>query len=249
MMKFSDIPGKCSDAGCLDEKLDSLMPIRYCAALIDCDGTLLGNSEEIDHLAKKALFAQFGIEIDDDSYFSLWLNGGGGTKELIERNDLAVTEGLTFDRAQRRIDEYIDEYSGRVKPAAGALELLHHLRSIPKVIVTQNYRHRAELLLEKAGLRGKYDYLVSESDPLLKREGILNQGGKYTLGSRLLEIGPSVCLGIDNSPGGITAAREAGIGFIIACPSDKTKHCAFENGSTPHIKISSLDEAIPYLKL
>jgi HAD superfamily hydrolase (TIGR01509 family) len=184
------------------------------AVLFDNDGLLL-DTESVWSRAEQALFER------RDREFTI-----SHKRELV-----GCSEKLAGERLARFLDEVgrereimdelnvlvLEELEGGVDPMVGAIELIELLRpaGVPLGLVSNSPRRFIERSHEVAATGMPFDVVVSGHEvPEAKPAP-----DAYLKACELLEVepGPSV-VALEDSPSGVTAARDAGL-FVIGVPS------------------------------
>ncbi len=184
---------------------------RIRAAVFDMDGLML-DTEPIYRLAWQRAAADLGREIDDRLYLRLI----GRSNRDAERV-LAGIFGESFPLGEFRA-RWLEHWRGRVdsegiqrKPGLDeTLELLEGL-GIPKAVATSTEARDAAWTLERAGLRSRFDAVVS---------GDRVERGKpepdiFLAAAAALGVPPGSCIAFEDSDPGAVAAASAGMLTVI----------------------------------
>ncbi|MFD1713318.1 HAD family hydrolase [Amnibacterium flavum] len=182
------------------------------AVLWDMDGTLV-DSEPYWFEAQSELIESFGGSWTDEEALELVGAGLWVTADTMQR------KGIPWD-ADRIVDHLTDEVMVRIRRQVpwrpGARELLASARAagVPCAMVTMSIRRMAELVAESLSVELADDDLfvtlvtgdeVTEPKP---------HPEAYLLAAELLEVDPSRCVAIEDSPTGAAAAVAAGAATI-----------------------------------
>ena len=140
------------------------------------------------------------IGLDNDSWW----------RRIVEMRALRVS----LSDYTRRVDALARlAFPGRLDPAEGALELIADIRSrgIPLALATSSRREWAGQRLDILGITDAFDAIITgdlvtahKPDPEI-----------YLTATRKLGVDPANTLGIEDSPSGIRASRDAGL-YTIA---------------------------------
>ena len=192
----------------------------FTAIIFDMDGVLV-DSEPLFLKAINSLLTSLGVNpVTDDENESILI---GTTVEetwnlLINMRSLPGT-----------IHSYLDKYDKFVKevlksdlvPRPGVKSLIEECsnRGIPKAVASSSLREWVHLKLNTINLQDKFDVVLGGDDV---------QKGKpepdiYLMAAEKLQMNPSQCIAIEDSPVGISAAVDAGI-YTVAVLTESTKN-------------------------
>ncbi len=179
------------------------------ACIFDFDG-ILADTEELHYLSFRHVLKPLGAEFDWDQYvreymafdssqvFSAALKVAGITESPFSIRDLIDQKIIAFADVQR---------NARVTPLPGAVEAVRfaHQRG-PLALCTGAERKDVTPLMNAFGIIDLFQAIVTAEDVRISKpdpEG-------YTLAASLLHTAPQDCLAIEDTPGGLRAARGAG---------------------------------------
>lgn len=181
------------------------------AVLLDMDGTLL-DTEKVyfDSLAAALQSCGFSDDITALCHAMIGLPGPECERLLIDRY------GVDFplhqvNAAFRAHSEAIFQAGLPLKP--GTVELLDALQAAacPMAIVTSSSRRSAESHLTRAGIRARFDTILTRDDVVHCKPS----PDLYFLAARQLGVRPEACVAIEDSNHGVAAAHAAGILTIM----------------------------------
>lgn len=168
------------------------------------DGVLV-DGEPLHFRACNQLLGEEGLAISLEAY-KPYMGTKAGWSEMMR--DLGLSQPP--DVYAREYDLLIlAEYRQHSIAEPGALELIAALRQhgIPLAVASSSRAGWVAACLERIGLAGAFDAVVSGSD--------IEQGKPapdiYLLAARRLGLQPSRCLAIEDAPAGIRAAKAAGM--------------------------------------
>jgi len=178
------------------------------AVLWDLDGVLVDTAPF--HLqAWRELFAGLGKDLSEEEF----------RRSFGLRND-AILRSLLGELSEERVDElsrrkeaiFRQRIRGNVRPIAGAPALLDRLRRAGKrtAIVSSTPRENVEVLLRSLKLEDAFDAIIAAEDV---RRGKPDPEG-YLLGAERVGVAPQACVVIEDAPGGVEAAKRAGMKCI-----------------------------------
>lgn len=112
----------------------------------------------------------------------------------------------------------LERYRREAQPLPGAVALVKSVRAagIPLAVASSSILPWVEACLEKIGLTGQFDQVISGSDVV---EGKPSPE-IYLLAARRLDVDPTRSLAIEDAPAGILSARAAG----MACWAVRTEY-------------------------
>lgn len=175
--------------------------------LFDVDGVLV-DSEEFIAEAAVLMFAELHGLAVERTEFSPFV-GMGEARYL---GGVAEAHGLSIDLAAakaRTYALYLEVIRGRLRPVAGAVELVRALRAagIRTAIATSADKVKLDANLREAGLReSDFDAVLTGLDVERKKPF----PDIYLEAARRIGVPPEDCLVIEDAPEGIRAGRAAG---------------------------------------
>jgi HAD superfamily hydrolase (TIGR01509 family) len=192
------------------------------AVLLDMDGTLI-DTERVYRTSLASALADLGYA-DGLTIAHAMIGLPAVECEIM----LFEHYGANFriDELRRAFVSYKDDMLREGLPVKdGALELLDALREAdcPMAIVTSSSRRGAEEHLTLAGIRSRFDTIVTHDDVVRGKP----DPALYLLGADRLGFRPQLCVAIEDSTPGIAAAHGAGTIPIMVPdmvqPSDETR--------------------------
>jgi HAD superfamily hydrolase (TIGR01509 family) len=179
------------------------------AVVFDFDG-VLADSEPLHFRAYEEVFAAVGVELTRDDYYSDYLgyDDRGVFHRLAERTgrppDAAWIEAMIREKArvfEARIARQDVLY-------AGAKDCVERLaEEFPLAIASGALRHEIEAILERAGLRRHFRFIVAAGDTPRSKPW----PDPYLRAAELHGVEPRACLAIEDSRWGIQSAKAAGM--------------------------------------
>ena len=175
------------------------------AVLWDLDGVLV-DTATFHFQAWRELMGELGRPLSEQDFRRTFgLRNDAILKELL--GDLAPAE---VERLSRRKEELFRERAkGRITPIAGAVELARRLeRQGTKMgLVSSTPRENIELIVGELGLEGSFQAVVAAEDT---EHGKPDPEG-FLLAAERLGVSPEDCVVIEDAPGGVEAAKRAGM--------------------------------------
>jgi len=186
------------------------------AVIFDFDGVIT-DSEILHFRAFNAVLAPHGFELAKNEYYKdyLGMSDKDCFKALIGEGRLRIQEAQISALIQKKtkIFEQLARTEGQI--IEGVREFLDLLAGaqIPIAICSGALRPEIELILEEAGLRGRFDVIVSAEDV---HRGKPDPEGFVLALQKINEIWPDAiapesCIVIEDSHWGLKAARAAGM--------------------------------------
>jgi beta-phosphoglucomutase family hydrolase len=175
------------------------------AVLWDLDGVLV-DTAQFHFQAWRQLLGELGRSLSEEEF--------GRTFGL--RNDLVLRDLLGHVPAEevqglseRKEALFREHAAGRVVALPGAVQLVRRSRESGRrnALVTSTPRANIDFVLKQVGLTTRFDTIVAAEDV---SNGKPDPEG-YLLAAHRLGVAPGRCLVIEDAPGGIEAARRAGM--------------------------------------
>jgi len=210
------------------------------AVLWDLDGVLV-DTAPFHFQAWRQLFAGLGREVGEEEFRRTF----GLRNDAILRSTLGeLTEARVRELSQRKEAIFRERIKGNVRPMAGAAALLSRLRQagLKTAIVSSTPRQNVDVLLHSLKLEDAFDIVIAEED--VKRGKPDPEG--YLLAAERLGAEPRRCVVIEDAPGGVEAAKRAGM-RCIGLAAERAPDSLAE----ADLVVASLEEraVYPFLKL
>jgi beta-phosphoglucomutase family hydrolase len=214
-------------------------------------------SEGEEHMTKAVLWDLDGVLVDTAPFhFQAWqelfqsLDRGfaeadfrrtfGLRNDAILRDILGELTPAEVERlAQRKEELYRGKIKGRVTAMPGAMGLLRRLqqRGRKTAIVSSTTRENVRVVLSSLGLEGMFAAVVAEEDA---PKGKPDPQG-FLVAAQKLGVDVGECVVIEDAPGGVEAARRAGMRCIGVTTSRPREALADAD-----LVVDSLEEAAVY---
>lgn len=178
------------------------------AVLWDMDGVLV-DTAPFHYRAWRDLFAGLGRNLTEQQFHSSF---GLRNDDILRANLGDMPLECLRELGQRKEELFREVIRGRVQPLPGAVALVRRLREsgVKTAVVSSAPRLNVETLLGALGLGDAFDSLVSEED--VQRGKPDPQG--YLLAAEGLGERPEDCVVVEDAPGGVEAAKRAGMRCI-----------------------------------
>ena len=190
-------------------KLSSL----YRAIIFDFDG-VLADSEVLSNSVIAEIVSEFGVPTSLDDAYRTFM--GKRLSEVIETIERVIGRKLPDDFADRYQERTFAAFRRGLKPIEGAREFVEAWRQFPSCIASSSSPERLALSLEVLNMAALFEGRVFSASNVARGKPhpdiFLHAAGQ-------LGVGPADCIVIEDSVGGVTAARAAGafvIGFTAA---------------------------------
>lgn len=188
--------------------------------LFDMDGVLVNNTQA--HVKAFEIFCErYGVE---DWQHKLQSAFGMGNDDIMR---LILPEEIIREKGMKALGEekeaiYREVYAPEIRPVRGLVELLEELRrrGIPCAVGSSGCRENVDFVLSNCGIADYFSCIVSgdrvtrcKPDPEI-----------YLLAAEGLHLPSAECLVFEDARVGITAARRAGAGRIVALATTLPRH-------------------------
>lgn len=183
------------------------------AVVFDCDGLLL-DTESAWTRGERTLYASRGVTFTMDHKRRLLGSSGPRAHALFEAHLDAPGEG---DALMAELHGLVsDEIARSAPPQPGAVELLEALRAAgtPVGLASNSPSAMVALALRTAGLEGAFASVLCADQVANPKPA----PDLYVQSCARLGAAPARCVGLEDSPTGVVAAKAAGM-FVIGVPS------------------------------
>lgn len=178
--------------------------------LFDFNGVLI-DDERVHWAAMAEVARPLGIDLSEEEYFRdvIVFDDWGAFGHILRSRGRSATAGEVDALVQAKRPVYLRIAEKEARHYPGAAELLHAAASVGTVgIVSGALRDEIELALRAMGARDAVRFVVSAEDTT---RGKPDPEG-YVVGRRLAgDLGATELIVVEDSPGGVEAARLAGL--------------------------------------
>lgn len=194
------------------------------AIVFDFDG-VLADSEPIHLAATQEVFATLGVTLTPEYYY----------EHLVGYDDrgmfgvMALKEGWELDesRVQALIEQKAAIFDGMIATRdvlyPGAAEVVERLESsFPLGIASGALKHEIEMILENAGLAGRFSFIVASGDTAAGKPA----PDPYIEAAKRHNLPAAACVAVEDSRWGIVSAKSAGmkcVGITNTYPAAELK--------------------------
>jgi HAD superfamily hydrolase (TIGR01509 family) len=175
------------------------------AVLWDLDG-VLADTASFHFEAWRELFAGEGKEISEEEFRRTFgLRNNAILRDVL--GDLSPQKAAELSRRKEEI--FRAKIAGRITPIPGVITLLQRLRQARKrmAVISSAPRQNVETMLHGLEIEDTFEVIIAEEDA---SRGKPDPQG-YLLAAQRLGIKPSECVVIEDAPGGVEAAKRAGM--------------------------------------
>ncbi|WP_051342681.1 HAD family hydrolase [Pseudonocardia spinosispora] len=201
--------------------------------LLDLDGTLV-LSEKVHRETWQRFFASWGIEVSQQEYQRTFM--GRRARDVLTHVP-GPWSGTDLEVGLRALAEDAQAMAHTVEIVPGAVELFTTLRRAdrPIAVVTSAGTDWADEVLNKLlGVRELISVVVTAEDIV---HGKPSPEG-YLRACEQLGLAPSACAGVEDSPSGVQALVDAGVGDVVGI--DTTSSAAELRAAGAHRTVTDL---------
>lgn len=188
--------------------------------LFDMDGVLINNTQA--HVKAFEIFCErYGVEEWQHKLQTAFGMGNDDIMRLILPEEIIREKGMKV-LGEEKEAIYREVYAPEIRPVRGLVELLEELRrrGIPCAVGSSGCRENVDFVLSNCGIADYFSCIVSgdrvtrcKPDPEI-----------YLLAAEGLHLPSVECLVFEDARVGITAARRAGAGRIVALATTLPRH-------------------------
>jgi HAD superfamily hydrolase (TIGR01509 family) len=206
------------------------------AVIFDMDG-LMFDTETLFFLAEDEVAKIYGKTFTLDIQVKMMGQKGVHAIETMCR-ELGIIEDPE-KVMQERDEKYIELLKTTSKPMVGLLELLDFLdaHSIRKAIATSSNRIWVDILLSRAAISNRFEYIVTGQDVRVGKP----DPEIYLKAVEFLQVPARSCLVLEDSINGIRSGKAAGC-IVVAVPDSHTAHQDFSESD--YVVSSLADEKL-----
>ena len=183
--------------------------------IFDLDGVLI-NSEPLHCRAFQETLRSYGVTVTDQDYYTRYIVYSD--REVLERllPNPGALEGAVAAKEQR----YWELVEAGVPPFQDGLALLAKTDGWRVGLATGSIRREAEMALHSLGIRQRFSAIVAWEDC---RKGKPDPE-PFLRAAEGLRLSPRRCVAIEDTPGGIQAAKAAGMLSVAVTHSCSPDH-------------------------
>lgn len=224
------------------------------AIIFDFNGVLVDDEPIHLELFQKVL-AEEGIPLSEKDYYARYLgmDDRGCFKAAFAEHGRELDGRHLAELIQRKARYYRGSIKTKVRPFPGVKELVPLVAArYPLAIASGALRSEIEMIVERIGLEGYFQVIVSSEDisegkpnPDIFIRALEGLNQKRPKGGAIL---PSECLVIEDSREGILGAHRAGIKCVAVTNSHTAKELAEADavvGSLSEVNLAFLEKLVP----
>ena len=185
------------------------------AVIFDMDGVLI-DSEPLHCLATREILALHGVAMSEAEYFGHYIVYSD--REIMEL--LLPDASARGPAAEAKSRRYLELVAAGIPAFPDGVALLMRTDGWRVGLATGSLRHEAELALGSLGIRERFHAIVAREDCVQGKpdpEPFLRAAGS-------LGVPPARCVVIEDTPGGVAAAKAAGMACVAvthSCPREQ----------------------------
>ena len=184
-------------------------PMRFKAILFDMDGVIV-DSEPAHEKAFITVLNRHNIPMSSDDYTEFF-SGKPGPQALKDFMDARGIQDNVDIIISDKEDWYLDHAFDTISGYSATIEFIkHNLPPLPYGLVTSSIRRVTLPTLRKYDIYESFSTIVTLDDI---KNGKPNPEG-YLLAAQNLNVSPTKCAVIEDSPSGVAAAKAAGMHCI-----------------------------------
>lgn len=202
--------------------------------IFDLDGVLI-NSEPLHCRAFQDVLAPYGVIVTEQDYYAEYLVYSD--REVLER--LLPDPGALDDAVAAKERRYWELLEAGVPAFPDGLALLARTDGWRVGLATGSIRREAELALRMLGIRERFDAVVAREDC---RRGKPDPE-PYLRAASVLGLSPPRCVVIEDAPGGVRAAKAAGMACVASthsCPREQLVEADLVADDLATVELASL---------
>ena len=204
------------------------------AVIFDLDGVIC-NTEPLHVRSWQVLFARKGIHVPESR---IWAGVGISDLDMLKQwfQEFSITDDIHSWEVEKR-NIYLMLLQQDVPEFPGAVNLVKRLSwNWPLGLASSAWRAAVEISLRKLAIRSHFQVLVAKEDVASHKPS----PEPYLTAAANLGVRPAHCVAIEDSPAGITAAKQAGMACIAV-----TNSFSADRLSEADFVIGSLDQTAP----
>jgi HAD superfamily hydrolase (TIGR01509 family) len=206
------------------------------AIIFDLDG-LMVDSEPLARQAWQAVLAEYGYELDQMTFDAmLGLRLADSSRLVKERFGLSMSIDEIVALRGRLL---LDLVPGNLRPMPGLYTLLDAVeaRGLRKAVATSSPRSYAPVALQEVGIADRFEVTIT-GDAVAQGKPAPDI---YLGACRALQLSPTLCVAIEDSPNGVRAAKAAGM-TCIAVPNALSRELDFGQPDAVYPSLSAVAE-------
>lgn len=181
------------------------------AIVFDMDGLLL-NTEQLARNALRSAATELGVQFDEAvGAAMIGVPAEESQRLLLAHYGESISLDAFFAGSARHLRAQIDAGEMHLRPGAKALLEALQAAGVPRALATSSGREKALHHLNKAGVRGSFDVVVTRDDVARGKP----HPDLFLLAAERLGTPPADCLALEDSYNGVRAAHAAGMPVVM----------------------------------
>jgi HAD superfamily hydrolase (TIGR01509 family) len=183
------------------------------AIIFDFDG-VLADSEVLSNTVIAEIVTELGVPTSLDDAYRTYM--GKRLTDVIEAIERVIGRKLPADFSDAYQKRTFDVFRARLAAIAGARDFIEAWREVPYCIASSSSPERLELSLQVLGMAQLFEGRVFSASSVARGKPYPDI---FLYAAKQLDVDARDCIVIEDSIGGVTAARAAGalvIGFTAA---------------------------------
>jgi HAD superfamily hydrolase (TIGR01509 family) len=205
------------------------------AIIFDFDG-VLADSEVLSNSVIAEVVSELGVPTSVDDAYRTYM--GKRLTDVIATIERVIGRKLPDDFADSYQRRTFDAFRARLKPVEGAREFLAAWRAVPNCIASSSSPERLALSLEVLNMASLFEGRVFSASNVARGKP---HPDIFLHAADQIGIAPRDCIVIEDSVGGIAAARAAGataIGFTAASHIETGFDARLRDAGADHVAVS-----------
>jgi HAD superfamily hydrolase (TIGR01549 family) len=180
----------------------------YKGYIFDCDGTL-AHSMPVHYVAWRQTAEENGLQMSEELFYSL---GGVPTTRIVEILNEKFGANLDPELVAKRKEEVYVENMGDMRPLVEVAAFARKVATFGKVsIASGGYLPVVLKTLEAIGFKDFFPVIVT-SEQVSRGKPFPDM---FLEAAKRMDVPPSECLVLEDSPAGIEAAKAAGMDYNL----------------------------------
>jgi HAD superfamily hydrolase (TIGR01509 family) len=180
----------------------------YKGYIFDCDGTL-AHSMPVHYVAWRQTVEENGLQMSEELFYSL---GGVPTTKIVEILNEKFGSNLDPELVAKRKEEVYVENMGDMRPLEEVAAFARKVAKFGKVsIASGGYLPVVLKTLEAIGFKDFFSVIVT-TEQVARGKPFPDM---FLEAAKRMDVPPSECLVLEDSPAGIEAAKAAGMDYNL----------------------------------
>ena len=178
--------------------------MKFDLIIFDCDGVLI-DSEILSNRAEVELLKSFGIEFELGDYMAQFV--GKSTKDVLKTIEASHAVQLPPEFRRLAEQQIFTSFKTELQPIPGIFELIDSI-NMPRCIASSSSLSRLDITLKITGLLDKFAPHIFSAEQVSRGKPAPDL---FLLAANEMQVEPSRCIVIEDSPYGVRAGVQAGM--------------------------------------